>query len=175
MSATPSPDEIQHISQQTEGARVPDAAPAASASRSRTWAHGVPAMRLQRSRWRLSGRPASAAGTGEGAAEPTASAKAPRFPPRIRVIRASVGVGLLVLAWIGAMSVYMLARATFAPLSRRRLILLLAPRLVEGLGTCLLAVVVATLLVVGAFALSLAVHPNDPEPASRSDAARAEQ
>lgn len=141
-----------------------EAAPAASGARSRTWAHGMPAMRLQRTRWRLSGRPATAAEAGEGAAAAhSTSTSAPRFPPHIRLIRAVVGVVLLALAWVGALAVYLLARATFTPLTRQRLVMVLPMRLVEGLGACLMVIVIATLLLVGAFALSLAVHPNDPE------------
>ncbi len=121
-------------------------------------------MRLQRTRWRLSGRPAASAETAEDAqAAHTASTPPTAFPPRIRLIRAGVGLGLLVLAWIGAMAMYVLVRAAIALPSRRPLLMLLAPRIAEGLGACLLVIVVTALLLVGAFALSLAVHPNDPE------------
>ena len=121
-------------------------------------------MRLQRVRWRLSGRPATSAETVEGSATGhAASSGSDVFPPHIRLIRASVGVFLLLLAWAGAMAVYLLAHAAFAPIARRKLLTLLAPRAAEALGACLLAIVVVALLLVGAFALSLAVHPNDPE------------
>lgn len=160
---TPPSDEIQAGGQKIEAAAEAEGSPAASGSRSRTWAHGMPAMRLQRVRWRLSGRPATAAEAADGVVAEQTPGAPPVFPPRIRLIRASVGVTLLVLAWVGALAVYMLARAASAPLSRQRLLMLLAPRLAEGLGACLLAIVVATLLLVGAFALSLAVHPDDPE------------
>lgn len=185
MAATQPPDEIQQTGPQVEAAAETEAetaaeaaagtaaqaqaeaSPATSGARGRTWAHGVPAMRLQRARWRLSGRPATevdgAAGTG-AAGERGASASAAGFPPRIRLIRTVVGVILLALAWGGAMVVYLLGRAALAPLARQRLVMVLAPRIAAGLGACLMALVVATLLLVGAFALSLAVRPNDPEP-----------
>lgn len=165
MSAMQPPDEIQHTSPQAEaGAEMApaEAAPAASDARGRTWAHGMPALRVQRARWRLSGRPglAGAADAMDGIADsPTHG-----FPPAIRLIRAGVGITLLALAWIGALAIYLLAVATFAPLTGQRLVTALPLRLVEGMGTCLMVLVVATLLVVGAFALSLALHPTDPEP-----------
>ena len=89
------------------------------------------------------------------------------FPRTIRLVRAAVGIALLALAWVGALAIYMLAVVTFAPLTRQRLLMVLPLRFVEGLGTCAMVVVVAALLVVGAFALSLAVRPNDPVPELR--------
>lgn len=176
MSATPPSDEIQHAGQTIGAGTEAEASPAVSGSRSRTWAHGVPAMRLQRTRWRLSGRPATAAEAAEGVAESSAGGSPPStFPPHMRLIRASVGVSLLVLAWAGALAAYMLAQAAFAPLARQKLLMILAPRLAVGLGACLLAIVVATLLIVGAFSLSLAVHPNDPELEPSAGAAEVEQ
>lgn len=168
MSAMQPPDEIQQIGPETQArAEVApaEAAPQASDSRGRTWAHGMPAMRVQRARWRLSGRPLVAveADAADGAAHVSRAG----FPPTIRLVRAAVGITLLALAWAGALAIYLLAVATFAPLTRQRLIVTLPLRLIEGLGTCAMAVVVATLLVVGAFALTLAVHPNDPALAPR--------
>lgn len=173
MSAMQPPDEIQQIGQEVEaGSQVAPAevaptlaAPSASDVRGRTWAHGMPAMRVQRARWRLSGRPALAAGA--DAAEDGAHSSATGFPPAIRFVRAAVGITLLALAWVGALAIYLLAVATFAPLAPQRLLVTLPLRLVAGLGTCAMIVVVATLLVVGAFALSLAVRPNDPALAPR--------
>ena len=168
MATMQPPDEMQQAGQEAgDGAQVEaEAAPATSGARGRTWAHGMPAMRVQRARWRLSGRPATSREAGEGAgvvaANDGAHAWGP-FPPHIRLIRTVAGVILLALAWVGAIAVYLLAMGTFAPLTRQRLLMVLPLRFVEGLGACLLAVVVATLLVVGAFALSLAVRPNDPE------------
>lgn len=177
MSAIQPPDDIQQIGQEAAAeveagsemapakAAPVEVAPPASDSRGRTWAHGMPAMRVQRARWRLSGKPALAAAA-EGA-DGTARASKTGFPPTIRLVRAAVGIVLLALAWVGALGTYLLAVATFAPLTRQRLIMMLPLRLVEGLGACMLVVVVATLLAVGAFALSLAVRANDPALAPR--------
>lgn len=165
MSAIQPPDEAQQSGQEAEpGAEVSpaDAAPATGDARGRTWPHGMPAMRVQHARWR-SGRPAVAVDSlGAEAMDGAPRTAAPRFPPSMWLIRAVVGVILLALAWIGALAIYLLAGATLAPLPRQQLVMALPVRVVEGLGTCLMVVVVVTLLLVGAFALSLVVRPNDP-------------
>lgn len=177
MTTMQTPDENQQTSQQAaiETETETATAPPAGDVRGRTWAHGVPAMRVQRMRWRLSGRPALAS---ETPADETAAAGAghapPGFPRSIWLVRAATGVILLGLAWVGALAIYLLAVALFAPLSRQRLVTTLPLRFAEGLGACLLVAVVATLLIVGAFALSLAVHPNDPPARQPAAASRAE-
>lgn len=159
------PDEIQQTDREAQAEAEPEmaATPPAGDARGRTWTHGMPPMRMQRLRWRVSGRPAPGAEPQAGvAADGEESGSTTGFPPTIRLVRAVIGIILLALAWGGALVIYLLAMMVLAPLTRHRLVTLLPLRVAEGLGACLLVVVVATLLIVGAFALSLAVHPNDP-------------
>jgi hypothetical protein len=161
MSVTQPPDEFQPAAREAD--RETEAAEAATApgdARGRTWAHGMPAMRMQRTRWRLSGGPAAAA-RGE-AAGTSAVGPARRFALHTRFVRAMVGLGLLVLAWLGALAIYMLARAAIEMLGSPLEVAVVARGVITGLAACFLIIVEMGLVVVAAFALALAMHPNDP-------------
>lgn len=140
--------------------------PGASGSRAsgKTWAHGVPAMRIGRpARWRARAVAENALAAGEGNPSPTAGAP---FGRQIRLVRLVVGVVLVAGAWLAALGAYMLGRAALAPVGRLdvdrlRLAERALARLTEALGACFVGVVAAMMILVGAFALSLVIRPAD--------------
>lgn len=149
--------------------------PGASGSRNsgRTWAHGVPALRIGRpAHWRLRGEAGNRSPTGAGDDPPPATGVS--FGRQIRLVRLAVGIALVAGAWLAALGAYLLGRAALAPIGRLdadrlRLAGRALARLAEALGACFVGIVAVLMILVGAFALSLVIHPADI-PAAEADA-----
>ena len=141
-----------------------------SMQRGRTWAHGMPAMRIGGTARERARRARAMAGDPPAESTPRdADATVDAFGdfgPRIRVMRAVVGMALIMGAWLAALGAYLLGRAALAPLgrldvNRLRLAARALARIVEALGACFIGVVAAMMILVGAFALALAIRQTD--------------
>ncbi|HEU5438947.1 MAG TPA: hypothetical protein VFU88_06635 [Ktedonobacterales bacterium] len=141
--------------------------PGASGARNsgRTWAYGIPALRIGRpAHWRLRGAAGNGVPSGNG--EDPAPATSASFGRRIRLVRLVVGAALVAGAWVAALGAYLLGRAALAPVGalgadRLRLGGRALARLAEALGACFVGVVAMLMILVGSFALALVIRPAD--------------
>jgi hypothetical protein len=146
MSQTLDGDQREHG---TYSAQAHD--PDQSATRRRTWPHGLPALRLNR----ISHRPA-AQPRPEAAKDPP-----PHAPRYLGLLRFLIGLVLLVLAWAGALMVVLLVQTALRPAPHQRAIVHVALAILELGGGCWIGLAALACIVAGAFSLSLALTHRD--------------
>lgn len=136
------------------GETTPTAAPPLSQAarrrheRQETWPGGLPALRIGRVPPKHSPAVASV---------PPSPVRpyAPPAPRNLRVLRLAAGVGLLVLAWLGALLVVNIATGLFAGQHHADVSRAFAGFLIRTVATLWLAVMVLACFAVGAFSLAL--------------------
>ena len=124
-----------------------------SASRRGTWPHGVPALRIGKMH-------RDEATTPPAAPRPTSSIST-RAPWYLRLLRLTVGLALLILAWCGVLIVDLLAEAAWRPARPNHAALDTAITVLKMAGACWVGLATLAAIVAGAFSLSLALTNRD--------------
>lgn len=136
---------------------------AGQSTRRKSWTQDMPALRLgRRVAFRRTQRQEAVdsgiAGSDTAGATLTLNTSPPRF---LRLIRFVVGVMMLGLAWVGILTVVMLAQALIQPITRQHLITHLLFDIALVSATCLVGITVLGCLILGAFCLTLALINSD--------------